>query len=381
MSATPSADCSPSRPSAKATGRRSAASSTAVRRGWSSAETDIQPDLERRRTGTSRHTSQRKEPDQVRILSGVFEGRTTGTPIGLVIENEDQRSRDYEKIKDRFRPGSRRLHVSAEVRLSRLSRRRPLFGARDRHARRRRRDRAQVPARAARGAHSGLPRAARPAAVSSPSRSGGGRTTIRSSARIPRGRGARSLHDRAAPRRATRSARASTSSRPACRPGSASRCSTSSMPTSRYAMMGINAVKGVEIGAGFAAVEQSGSQHRDEMTPRGLPVEQCRRRARRHFVRPGHRGQHRAQADVEHRHPGAHDRRRRRERRGRHDRSSRSVRRLARRPIAEAMLALVLDGSLPAPPRAERGRAVAHARYHPSTLKGGLQRKLCAASR
>src|SRR5687768_13187823 len=69
------------------------------------SEQDIQPDLERRRTGTSRHTSQRKEPDQVRILSGVFEGRTTGTPIGLLIENEDQRSRDYEKIKDRFRPG------------------------------------------------------------------------------------------------------------------------------------------------------------------------------------------------------------------------------------------------------------------------------------
>src|SRR5512134_2983686 len=69
------------------------------------AEQDIQPELERRRTGTSRHTSQRKEPDQVRILSGVFEGLTTGTPIGLLVENEDQRSRDYEKIKDRFRPG------------------------------------------------------------------------------------------------------------------------------------------------------------------------------------------------------------------------------------------------------------------------------------
>src|SRR5918996_5861243 len=73
--------------------------------GMELSEPDIQPDLERRRTGTSRHTSQRKEPDQVRILSGVFEGRTTGTPIGLVIDNEDQRSRDYEKIKDRFRPG------------------------------------------------------------------------------------------------------------------------------------------------------------------------------------------------------------------------------------------------------------------------------------
>jgi chorismate synthase len=69
------------------------------------AEADLQADLERRRTGTSRHTSQRQEPDRVRILSGTFEGRTTGTAIGLVVENVDQRSRDYDKIKDRFRPG------------------------------------------------------------------------------------------------------------------------------------------------------------------------------------------------------------------------------------------------------------------------------------
>src|SRR3954470_10712170 len=69
------------------------------------SEADIQPDLERRRTGTSRHTSQRKESDQVKILSGVFEGQTTGTPIGLLIENEDQRSRDYRNIADSFRPG------------------------------------------------------------------------------------------------------------------------------------------------------------------------------------------------------------------------------------------------------------------------------------
>src|SRR5512139_3975488 len=68
-------------------------------------EDDIQVDVERRRSGTSKYTSQRREPDKVRILSGVFEGRTTGTPIGLLVENTDQRSYDYEKIKDRFRPG------------------------------------------------------------------------------------------------------------------------------------------------------------------------------------------------------------------------------------------------------------------------------------
>ena len=68
-------------------------------------ESDIQLDLDRRRPGRSRHTTQRNEPDQVQILSGVFEGVTTGTPIGLLIENKDQRSKDYGDIKDKFRPG------------------------------------------------------------------------------------------------------------------------------------------------------------------------------------------------------------------------------------------------------------------------------------
>jgi chorismate synthase len=66
---------------------------------------DIQGDLERRRPGRSRHTTQRNEADRVQILSGVFEGLTTGTPIGLLIENTDQRSHDYSQIKDKFRPG------------------------------------------------------------------------------------------------------------------------------------------------------------------------------------------------------------------------------------------------------------------------------------
>ena len=68
------------------------------------SEADLQGDLDRRKPGTSRHTTQRREPDQVRILSGVFEGRTTGTPIGLLIENTDQRSKDYSKISEQFRP-------------------------------------------------------------------------------------------------------------------------------------------------------------------------------------------------------------------------------------------------------------------------------------
>lgn len=68
------------------------------------SEEDLQRDLDRRKPGQSRYTTQRKESDTVKILSGVFEGRTTGTSIGLLIENTDQRSKDYSKIKDQFRP-------------------------------------------------------------------------------------------------------------------------------------------------------------------------------------------------------------------------------------------------------------------------------------
>lgn len=73
--------------------------------GMSLSEADIQPDLDRRKPGQSKFTTQRREEDQVQILSGVFEGKTTGTPIGLLIHNTDQRSKDYGEILDRFRPG------------------------------------------------------------------------------------------------------------------------------------------------------------------------------------------------------------------------------------------------------------------------------------
>lgn len=73
--------------------------------GLSLTAADLQIDLDRRKPGTSRHTTQRREPDQVKILSGLFEGKTTGTPIGLLIENQDQKSKDYSAIADRFRPG------------------------------------------------------------------------------------------------------------------------------------------------------------------------------------------------------------------------------------------------------------------------------------
>ena len=69
------------------------------------SEHDIQPDLDRRRPGTSRHVTQRQEPDQVQILSGVYEGLTTGTPIALLIQNQDARCKDYIAIAQSFRPG------------------------------------------------------------------------------------------------------------------------------------------------------------------------------------------------------------------------------------------------------------------------------------
>ena len=73
--------------------------------GLALTESDIQADLDRRKPGTSRHVTQRREADQVEILSGVFEGKTTGTPITLLIRNTDQRSKDYGNIATSFRPG------------------------------------------------------------------------------------------------------------------------------------------------------------------------------------------------------------------------------------------------------------------------------------
>ncbi len=92
-------------PGARATAPPSAASSTARRRAFALSEADIQPFLDKRRPGQSKFTTQRQEPDQVKILSGVYEGKTTGTPISLLIENTDQRSKDYSNIAAQYRPG------------------------------------------------------------------------------------------------------------------------------------------------------------------------------------------------------------------------------------------------------------------------------------
>lgn len=82
--------------------------------GMALSEADLQGDLDRRKPGQSKYTTQRKEADVVEILSGVFEGKTTGTPIGLLIRNQDQRSKDYTAIKDQFRPGHADLSYQAK---------------------------------------------------------------------------------------------------------------------------------------------------------------------------------------------------------------------------------------------------------------------------
>jgi len=99
------------------------------------SEEDLQHDLDRRRPGTSKYTTQRREPDQVKILSGIFEGKTTGTPIGLLIENTDQRSRDYGNIMDRFRPGHADYSYNQKIWISRLPRGWALLCTGNRYAR------------------------------------------------------------------------------------------------------------------------------------------------------------------------------------------------------------------------------------------------------
>ena len=232
------------------------------------SEEDLQVDLERRKPGQSRFTTQRREADQVRILSGVFEGRTTGTPIGLLIENTDQRSKDYSKIKDQFRP------AHADITYQRK------YGLRDYRGGGRSSAR-ETAMRVAAGAiakkylrhHEGVlirgylsqlgpiraekidfdevennpffcPDAKKVpemeafmSALSKEGNSIGARINVVASG-VPAGLG-EPVFDRLDAELAA-------------------------------ALMSINAVKGVEIGAGFDCVEQKGTEHRDEITPQGF---------------------------------------------------------------------------------------------------------------
>jgi len=193
------------------------------------AEADLQVDIDRRRPGTSQYTSQRHEPDTVRILSGVFEGKTTGTPIALLVQNEDQRARDYEKIKDRFRPG----HADYTYQQK--------YGFRDYRGGGRSSARETV-VRVAAGAIARNPARVKELEdfiwrIREAGDSIGARVTV-----IARG----------------------------VPPGWGEPVFERLDADLASAMMGINAVKGVEIGAGFKSVEQRGSEHRDELTPGGF---------------------------------------------------------------------------------------------------------------
>ena len=231
-------------------------------------EEDLQAELDRRKPGTSRHVTQRKEPDTVEILSGVFEGKTTGAPIGFLIRNQDQRSQDYGKIAETFRPGHAdytywqkygiRDHRGGGRSSARETAVRVAAGA---IAKKWLKQRYGVEIR---GYMSQLGEIAIPFqswdAVNenpffSPNReilpqleayldeirnardSVGARITVIAQG-VPVGWG-EPVYDRLDAEIA-------------------------------YAMMGINAVKGVEIGAGFASVAQRGSVHSDELTPAGF---------------------------------------------------------------------------------------------------------------
>lgn len=231
-------------------------------------EEDLQHDVDRRRTGTSQFVSQRREGDVVRILSGVFEGRTTGTPIGVLIENTDARSRDYEKIKDRFRPG----HADYTYQQK--------YGFRDHRGGGRSSARETV-MRVAAGAIARKYLAERLGVRISGYVSQVGALQLDpvqpeaayqnpffcpDPARLPELE--QLLWD-------LRSAGDSVGARvtvlaSGVPPGLGEPVFDRLDADIAHAMMGINAVKAVEIGDGMAVVSQRGSEHRDELTPRGF---------------------------------------------------------------------------------------------------------------
>jgi chorismate synthase len=229
---------------------------------------DIQRELDRRRPGTSRHVTQRREPDTVEILSGVFEGRTTGTPIALLIRNQDQRSKDYAGIADTFRPGHADYTYWQK------------YGVRDYRGGGRQSAR-ETAVRVAAGAIAKKWLAERhgvqirghltqlgPITVpfESWTQVDANPFFVANASIVPE---LEAFMDRLRKSGDSCGARITVIAR--------------NVPVGwgepvygkldgdlAGAMMGINAVKGVEIGAGFAAIEQKGSEHGDEMTPQGF---------------------------------------------------------------------------------------------------------------
>jgi len=232
------------------------------------SEADIQPELDRRKPGTSRHVTQRREADAVEILSGVFEGKTTGTPIMLLIRNEDQRSKDYGKIAETFRPGHADYTYWHK------------YGTRDYRGGGRSSARLTAPMVAAgaiakkwlgqrygtriRACLTQVGEIAVP--FVSWDEVAGNAFNVPNAAIVPE---LEAYMDGL--RRAGDSCGARLYLEAEGVPVGLGEPLFDKLDADiAYAMMGINAVKGVEIGAGFAAVAQKGSEHGDELTPEGF---------------------------------------------------------------------------------------------------------------
>jgi chorismate synthase len=235
--------------------------------GMSLSEADIQPDLDRRRPGTSRHVTQRQEADQVEILSGVYEGKTTGTPIALLIRNTDQRSKDYTEVAETFRPGHADYTYLQK------------YGLRDPRGGGRASARLTAPMVAA-GAIAKKWLAQKYGMEFRGCMQQLGEIVIpfESWDHVPNNPFFAPIADVTQLEEYMDSLRKSGDS---C--GARIRVMASSVPVGlgeplfdrldadiAWAMMGINAVKGVEIGAGFASVSQRGTTHGDSPTPHGF---------------------------------------------------------------------------------------------------------------
>ena len=238
--------------------------------GMELAEEDIQPDLDRRKPGTSRHVTQRREEDKVEILSGVHEGKTTGTPIALLIRNEDQRSKDYEKIARSFRPGH------ADYTYLRK------YGIRDPRGGGRSSARLTAPAVAAGAVAKKWLRERYGVVVRGYlSQLGPNRVEFKSWEDVSAEGNPFFVADRS--RVPELEAYMDKLRKSGESVGARLTVVASGVPSGwgeplydrldadiAKVMMGINAVKGVEIGAGFRSVEQLGTEHSDEMTPDGF---------------------------------------------------------------------------------------------------------------
>ena len=233
-------------------------------------EADMQADLDRRKPGQSRFTTQRREADEVKILSGVFEGKTTGTPIGLVIENTDQRSRDYEKIKRQFRPA----HADYTYQQK--------YGARDYRGGGRSSAR-ETAMRVAVGAiarkylqqHAGIEIYGYLSQLGTVelSSSGFDRKHIHNNPFFwPNDSQIEELENymKALSKEGNSIGARVTVVATGVPVGLGDPVFDRLDAEIAHSLMSINAVKGVEIGAGFDSVSQKGTEHRDEMTPQGF---------------------------------------------------------------------------------------------------------------